>query len=90
MVADLRGRKQESSMLAVRGVVQLGYRRGGDQEAENSSAGVFIPSGTAQSSTGKERLRASNQEPPGRHVTREHQWGATVLLLVRPRKVGVT
>ena len=55
-----------------------------------SSAGVFIPSGTAQSSTGKERLRASNQEPPGRHVTREHQWGATVLLLVRPRKVGVT
>ena len=35
-------------------------------------------------------LRASNQEPPGRHVTREHQWGATVPLLVRPRKVGVT
>ena len=35
-------------------------------------------------------LRASNQEPPGRHMTRENQWGATVQLLVRPRKVGVT
>ena len=74
---SLGGRLQQSEQEEIR-------------EAENSSAGVFIPSGTAQRSTGNERLRASNQEPPGHHVTREHQWGATVLLLVRPRKVGVT
>ena len=82
VVAGLRSRKQRVVDVISAGVVV--------QEAENSSAGVFIPSGTAQRSTGNERLCASNQEPPGHHVTREHQWGATVLLLVRPRKVGVT
>ena len=60
-----------------------------EQEAEYGSAGAFIPSVTAQRSTGNERLRASNQEPPGHHVTRDTPMGALlVLLLVRPRKVG--
>ena len=45
------------------------------QEAENGSAGAFIPSVTAQRSTGNERLRASNQEPPGHHVTRDTPMG---------------
>ena len=47
----------------------------GDQEAEYGSAGAFIPSVTAQRSTGNERLHASNQEPPGHHVTRDTPMG---------------
>ena len=43
--------------------------------SENGSAGAFIPSVTAQRSTGNERLRASNQEPPGHHVTRDTPMG---------------
>ena len=47
----------------------------GIREAENGSAGAFIPSVMAQRSTGNERLRASNQEPPGHHVTRDTPMG---------------
>ena len=46
-----------------------------EQEAEYGSAGAFIPSVMAQRSTGNERLRASNQEPPGHHVTRDTPMG---------------
>ena len=46
-----------------------------EREAEYGSAGAFIPSVTAQRSTGNERLRASNQEHSGHHVTRDTPMG---------------
>ena len=56
-----------------RGCYQLSGGR--SREADYGSAGAFIPSVTAQRSTGNERLRASNQEPPGHHVTRDTPMG---------------
>ena len=77
-------------MSTQRCVIAACTSRKRNTEEDNSSAGCFYTVLAALSSTGKGMLAHRIRSQLGRHMIGKHQWDATVLLLGRPRKVGVT